>query len=86
MTPNTPFYPKTIYEIHLKGSLDQRWAHRLEGMEIQYLPNGDTLLTGGLPDQAALYGILSQLRDIGIPLLELRSRQAGEEDLLSNPD
>jgi hypothetical protein len=66
------------YEILLKGSLDQRWAHRLEGMQISYLPDGNTLLTGALPDQAALYSNLTQLRDIGIPLLAVHQRDESE--------
>jgi hypothetical protein len=69
-----------IYEIRLKGSLSLRWAHRLEGMEITHLPNGDTLLTGALPDQAALYSVLTQLRNIGIPLLEVRQCNEGEPE------
>lgn len=67
-----------LYEIRLKGSLDRRWASRLEGMEITYLPNGDTLLTKQLPDQAALFSILNQVRDIGIQLLAVRIVDIGE--------
>jgi hypothetical protein len=71
MSPN-------FYEIHLKGSLDQRWAHRLEGMQIHYLPNGDTLLSGVLPDQAALFSILTQLSNIGIQLLSVNVQEEGK--------
>ena len=60
-----------LYEIRLKGHLDDRWADRFEGLTITLEENGDTLLTGPVIDQAALHGLLKKVRDLGIPLLSV---------------
>jgi hypothetical protein len=60
------------YEIRLEGHLDQRRIERFEGLAAMLLPSGETLLTGPVMDQAALHGILSRIRDMGIPLVEVR--------------
>ena len=59
------------YEIRLKGHLDARWAGRLEGMTITLEEGGNTLLSGHLADQAALYGLLKKVRDFGLSLLSV---------------
>ena len=61
-----------IYEIRVKGYLDTRWKEWLYGMILAYTPGGETTLTGELPDQAALYGVLAKIRDLGIPLISVR--------------
>jgi hypothetical protein len=60
-----------LYEIRLKGHLNDRWANRFEGMTITLEDNGDTLLTGLVIDQAALHGLLKRVRDLGMPLLSV---------------
>ena len=59
------------YEIRLKGHLKNRWTSRFEGFTITLEENGDTLLTGHVPDQAALHGLLKKVRDLGMPLLSV---------------
>lgn len=59
------------YEIRLKGHLDDRWAAWFDGMTITRNANGETLLTGLVVDQAALYGILRKVRDLSLPLLSV---------------
>jgi hypothetical protein len=59
------------YEIRLKGHLGPRWAARFEGMTLTTRPDGTTLIEGAVVDQAALHGLLSRLRDLGIPLLSV---------------
>jgi hypothetical protein len=58
-----------IYEIRLKGHLDQRWADRFDGLTITLDDNGETRLTGPVVDQAALHGLLRKIRDLGLPLV-----------------
>jgi hypothetical protein len=58
------------YEIRLRGRLDPRWAARLDGMTLS-TGDGLTLLAGPVVDQAALHGLLHQLRDIGLPLISV---------------
>lgn len=57
------------YEIRIKGHLDESWADWLGGLTIHHDANGESLLTGSLPDQAALHGLLNRLRDLGIELI-----------------
>ena len=57
------------YEIRLKGHLDARWAAWFEGLTITREANGDTRFIGLVVDQAALYGLLRKVRDLGLPLL-----------------
>jgi hypothetical protein len=57
------------YEIRIKGHLDNHWAEWFDGMTITLEENGDTLLSGPVVDQAALYGLLKRVRDLGMPLL-----------------
>jgi hypothetical protein len=64
------------YEIRLHGRLDPRWASRFDGMTLTS-GNGHTLLTGRVVDQAALHGLLHQLRDIGLPLLSVSQVEPG---------
>lgn len=58
-----------IYEIRIKGHLSCRRISILEGWQVKHQPNGETLLSGPVLDQAALYGILNRLRDLGVTLL-----------------
>ena len=60
-----------LYEIRVKGHLDDRWAARLGGMTITLADNGETLLTGQVIDQAALHGLLKKVRDLGLPLVSV---------------
>ncbi|KJS48362.1 hypothetical protein [Desulfosporosinus sp. BICA1-9] len=60
------------YEIMIRGHIDQRRAGWFAGLEITQLPEGITRLAGEVVDQAALHGILSRLRDMGIDLLSVK--------------
>ncbi|MGD9146619.1 MAG: hypothetical protein PVI80_13735 [Anaerolineae bacterium] len=55
-------------EIRVKGQIDERWSAWLEGLTIQYVEPDETVLTGPVADQAALYGLIAKLRDLGLPL------------------
>jgi hypothetical protein len=58
-----------LYEIRLKGHLDDRWADWFEGLTITRADTGETLLRGPVVDQAALHGLLRKVRDLGLPLI-----------------
>ena len=60
------------YEIRLKGHLDERWAGTFAPLDIDHEAAGTTRLVGPLADQAALYGVLNRLRDLGIALVSVR--------------
>lgn len=59
------------YEIRVLGHLDHRWATRFEGMTLTALSDGTTLIRGHVTDQAALYGLLHRLGDLGLPLVSV---------------
>ncbi len=60
-----------IYQIRLKGHLDPHHEEWLAGFTMTLRPNGETILIGNVADQAALYGLLIRIRDLGIPLLSV---------------
>ena len=62
----------TIYQIILKGHLDERWADRFEGLSFTHESDGTTTLYGPLIDQAALHGLLNGIRDLGLPLISVQ--------------
>ncbi len=57
------------YEIRVAGHLDQRRARSLGCEELRLLPDGDSLLIFAAVDHAALYGLLTRLRDAGLGLI-----------------
>jgi hypothetical protein len=60
-------------EICFRGHIDRDWANRLYGLQITHTPDGNTVLSGPLRDQAALQGLLSQLSRIGVQLISVSS-------------
>ena len=68
--PDAPDAPGW-YEIRLKGHLDPRWAAWFDGLRLTREDDGTTVLNGPVVDQAALYGLLRQVRDLGLPLLSV---------------
>ena len=69
-----------LYEIRVKGHLDDRWAEWFEGLTITLEENGDTLLTGPVIDQAALHGLLKKIRDLGMLLISVNCVKADHPD------
>jgi hypothetical protein len=60
------------YELRIKGLLDDRWAERFSGLTITREANGETCLSGPVADQAALHGLLRNIRDLGVQLVSVR--------------
>ncbi|MCB0551507.1 MAG: hypothetical protein KDD19_28335 [Phaeodactylibacter sp.] len=69
--PETDTGQSMVYQIRLRGHLSLQWEDWFYGFTITLEDNGDTLLTGPVPDQSALYGLLRKVRDLGLPLLSL---------------
>jgi hypothetical protein len=63
----------TTYEIRVAGHLDDHWAASLGDFALVRLDDGTTCLTGLVIDQAQLHGVLARIRDLGVPLLTLRT-------------
>jgi len=64
-----------IYEIRVEGHLGDSWSPWFEGMTIRHEESGETVLTGSLPDEPALHGVLMRIRDLGLPLIEVKRLQ-----------
>ncbi len=60
-----------IYQIRIKGHLDNKWSDWFGGMILNLEENEETLITGPVIDQAALHGLLKQVRDLGMPLISV---------------
>ena len=76
--PSTP----AVYAIRLQGHLDGRWAEWFGGLTITLEEDGCTLLTGPVVDQAALYGLLKKVRNLGMPLVSVSSVVPGSSTTL----
>ena len=69
----------TLYQIQVEGHLDLAWKNHLEVEKIDHMPDGTTRLIGQMADQAALYGLLFKLRDLGVALIALERIQEIEQ-------
>jgi hypothetical protein len=65
------------YEIRVGGRLDQRWSVLFDGMTLTNERDGTTNIQGPVADQAALHGLLTKLRDIGLPLVSVTQVRPG---------
>ena len=66
-------------EIRVEGHIDETWSEWFAGFELTYTDQNETVMTGEVPDQAALYGIITKLRDLGLSLVSVTSEDVGEE-------
>lgn len=62
------------YRIKVKGLLGKQWSNWFEGMMIESECSGTTI-TGDVPDQSALHGLIVKIRDLGLPLISIKRIQ-----------
>ncbi len=72
-TPHSTAEPASAqhYEIRVRGHLGSRWSTWFDGMTLTSENDGTSVIRGFVIDQAALHGLLNQLRDLGITLISL---------------
>ena len=60
------------YEIRVEGHLADSWSEWFEGLAVHREENGQTVLSGRLADESALHGVLTKIRDLGLPLIVVK--------------
>lgn len=69
-------YPQT-YRIEIAGHLNEGWSDWFDGFTIVQETDTNTILVGRVADQAALHGLLTRIRDLGLPLLVVHFEETG---------
>ena len=59
------------YRLCLQGRVSARWQDWLNDFSVNQTEDDQTLITGTVRDQAALFGLLSFIRDLGVPLVSV---------------
>ncbi|MBN1318861.1 MAG: hypothetical protein JXA42_25495 [Anaerolineales bacterium] len=60
-----------FYEIRVQGRLTDRWSDWFGDLSIRPGPDGETILSGDLPDQAALLGVLNKIHGLNVGLISV---------------
>lgn len=71
------------YIFHIKEHLSPGWSEWFEGITVTYTSTGETQLSGAIPDQAALHGLLGRIRDLNLTLISVH-RITNEEKTTEN--
>ena len=72
------------YQIRIKGHLDTTWADSFDGLTISNLENGETLISGSIQDQAALYGVINRISSLGLTLISVNPASEDKTNLKEN--
>ncbi len=62
------------YEIRVDGHLPSGWSDWFDGLDVQCVPGGESILSGPLKDQSALHGVLAKIRDLNLKLVSVSRR------------
>jgi hypothetical protein len=81
---NPNFSGQGVYEIKVKGHIDEAWSSWFEDMAITtgFAEDGNpvTTFTGLIVDQAALHGVIAKIRDIHMPLISVNQVDMDSKD------
>jgi hypothetical protein len=68
--------------VRVQGELAPGWSAVLAGLALAPEPDGTTLVSGELPDQAAVHGLLGSIRDLGLSLISVETIAIASPSLL----
>jgi hypothetical protein len=71
--------PEDGYEIRLQERLDDHWTGWFDGLKLTADPQGETVLSGPVPDQCALLSVLRKIHDLGLTLISVQKRRREKE-------
>jgi len=81
MSINKSFDKSEIYQIKIKGLLDEKWSDWFDGLTITSQNERETILVGPVLDQGALHGLLAKIRDLGLTLISVEQIDKQDEKL-----
>lgn len=70
-----------FYTIRIQGHLDPNWSEWFAGLTITHDPKGESVLSGSVRDQAALFGIFIKLLDLGVVLIAVNRVEQGHSQV-----
>ena len=76
----------TTYELKVAGHLDDHWSTWFGDLTLTRHADGTTVLAGPIADQARLHGVLAAVRDLGVTLLSLQTRDTAATVEATTPD
>lgn len=68
------------YEIHVAAGLDRTWSDWFGGLQAERVSDTRTRLAGPVEDQAALHGVLNQIRDLGLEIISVARVEGNDEE------
>lgn len=71
-----------LYRIRIRSHMDDSWSTWFEGLTLRHEANGETVLLGVIKDQAALFGTLMKIRDLGLALIAVEPAMDDPEGIL----
>jgi hypothetical protein len=77
---SAPRRKPAIYEIRIRSRLDEDWVEWFEDMTLTHTSEGHTLLTGPVPDQAALHGLLNKIRNLNLDIISVTQIELSSQD------
>ena len=75
-----------MYEIRVRDHLTVGWSQWFGEMDLRYEAHGEMVLSGHLPDQAALHGVLARIRDLGLTLISVKQIEESKNEPTTNPE
>jgi len=67
-------------EIRVKEQIDEHWSDWFDDLRVTHTGQNETVLTGPIPDQAALHGLLARLRDLGLPIVSVNLSEVADQE------